>query len=125
MNRALFWAPRALCILFIAFVSLFALDVFQEGRGFWQTVAALAMHLIPSFVMIAVLAVAWRREWVGTLLFGAFVVLFAIIVRAPWWGKAMFVVPCVATAWLFLLNWRRRAGHGAYSKLMTEVALCV
>jgi hypothetical protein len=108
MRRALFWAPRALCILFIGFVSLFALDVFQEGRSFWPTVAALAIHLIPSFVMIAALAVAWRWEWVGTLLFGVCGVFFSIIVRAPWWGKAMFAAPCLLTAWLFYLNWRRR-----------------
>jgi len=111
MNRALYWAPRALCILFIAFVSLFALDVFEEGRGFWPTVAALTMHLIPSFAMIAVLAVAWRWEWIGALLFGIFAVFFAIIVRAPWWGKAMFAAPCLAMAWLFLLNWRGRSAE--------------
>lgn len=32
-SRALFWALRALSILFIGFVSLFALDVFQEAHG--------------------------------------------------------------------------------------------
>jgi hypothetical protein len=108
MSGALFWAPRVLCILAIAFVSLFALDVFQQARGFWPTIAALAMHLVPSFAMIAALAVAWRWEWVGTLLFGVCAVFFAIVVRAPWWGKAIFVAPCLATARLFLLNWRRR-----------------
>lgn len=61
-NRALFWAPRALCTLFIAFVSLFALDVFGEGQGFWRTLVDLMMHFIPSFVMLAALVVAWRRE---------------------------------------------------------------
>ena len=49
-RRALFWTPRILFHRFIAFVSLFALDVFSEGLGFWQTAQALMLHLIPSFV---------------------------------------------------------------------------
>ncbi len=112
-SRALFWAPRALCILFIAFVSLFALDVFGEGHGFWQTLADLTMHLIPTFVMIAALVVAWRWEWVGAVVFAACGVVFMGIVRGPWWVKTIFAVPCLVTAWLFLLNWRKKKEIGA------------
>ena len=108
-NRALFWAPRALCILFIAFVSMFALDVFDEGHGFWQTLVALTMHLVPSFVMVAALVVAWRWEWVGTVVFTACGIVFMVIVRGPWWVKTMFAVPCLVAAYLFLVNWRKRA----------------
>jgi hypothetical protein len=108
-NRALFWAPRALCILFIAFVSLFALDVFEEARGFWQTLAALAMHLIPTFIMVAALVVAWRWEWVGAVVFACCGVFFTVIVRGPWWTKIIFAAPCLLTAWLFLMNWRKRS----------------
>jgi hypothetical protein len=108
-RRVLFWAPRALCIAFIAFVSMFALDVFGEVHGFWRTLGALAMHLVPTFVMLAALAVAWRWEWVGTALFAAFAVAFTYIVRGQWWVKMMFAVPCLVTACLFLLNWLKRA----------------
>ena len=113
-NRALFWAPRALCLLFIAFVSMFALDVFSEGLGIWRTLLALTIHLVPSFVLLLALMVAWRWEWVGAVVFAACGVLFAIIVRAPWWGKGIFAVPCFVTAWLFLIGWHRRiesCGH--------------
>lgn len=109
MSRALFWAPRALCIAFIAFVSMLALDVFGQGHGFWRTLGALAMHLIPTFVMVAALAAAWRWEWVGTVLFTVCGVIFLFIVRGPWWTKMMFTVPCLVTACLFLLNWLKRA----------------
>ena len=108
-KRVLFWAPRALSILFIAFVSMFALDVFGEGRGFWQTLTALMMHLIPSFVLVAVLVAAWRREWIGAVAFAVCGIVLAAIVRAPWWGKAIFAVPCLLMAWLFFANWRNRA----------------
>jgi len=66
-KRVLFWGPRILCILFAVFVSLFALDVFGEGFGFWQTIIALVMHLIPTYVVVIALVIAWRWEWVGTI----------------------------------------------------------
>jgi hypothetical protein len=65
----LFWSPRVLSILFTAFVSVFALDVFGEGHGFWQTCLALLMHLVPSALLLAALLVAWRHQCVGAILF--------------------------------------------------------
>jgi hypothetical protein len=35
-KRLLFWTPRAFSIIFIAFLSLFALDVFNEHLSFWN-----------------------------------------------------------------------------------------
>jgi len=32
-QQLLYWAPRALCIVFAVFISMFALDVFNEGAG--------------------------------------------------------------------------------------------
>ena len=66
-SRAWFWAQRALSILFMVFVTLFALG--GESHGFWRTLVALLMHLISSFVMLAALVLAWRWEWVGTVMF--------------------------------------------------------
>jgi len=43
-GRLLYWAPRALSVLFIGFLSLFALDVSGEGLGFWQTAQAPATY---------------------------------------------------------------------------------
>jgi hypothetical protein len=71
VKRLVFWTPRILCTLFAAFISVFALDVFGEGYGFWETVVALLMHLIPTGVILIVLAIAWRWEWVGGALFTA------------------------------------------------------
>ena len=41
---------------------MFALDVFDGRHSFWETILALLMHLIPVFVLILVLVIAWRRE---------------------------------------------------------------
>ena len=63
--RLLYWSPRVLCIAFAIFVSLFALDVFNEGLGLAKTILALSIHLIPTAFLVIVLAVSWRWEQVG------------------------------------------------------------
>lgn len=110
-NRTLFWAPRVLCILFIAFVSLFALDAFEESHGFRQIVVDLTIHLIPTLVMVAALVAAWRWEWVGTVTFTLCGVFFTGIVRGSWFLAVLFVLPCFLIACLFFVNWLKRKGH--------------
>lgn len=65
MKNILYWLPRILAILFIIFISLFALDVFGKPNWF----LALLIHLIPSFILIIATIVAWKKELVGGLVF--------------------------------------------------------
>ena len=100
-------------MLFAAFISIFAADVFGHGAGFWQTLLALLMHLIPTFLIVAVLIVSWRREWIGGILF----ILLGVLYIVWAWDKPfgiwstflMIAGPPVLTGALFLLNWRYRA----------------
>lgn len=112
----LFWAPRLLSIAFIGFVSLFALDVFDDGRGWQDTAVALAVHLIPSLALAVVVALAWRRPWVGALLFGAAGALYVawampradlpLSTRLLW--CATIAGPALLVAALFWMDWRTR-----------------
>ena len=63
------WVPRILCILAILFISMFALDSFSPERTFMQNFGALLIHLLPSFVLIALLIVAWKWELIGGIIF--------------------------------------------------------
>ena len=112
-KRLLFWAPRIFSILFIVSLSLFALDVFNEGLGFWKTLLALAIHLIPSLVLIAALIVAWRWEWVGAAIYAGAGALYMVTllprrlppppIKLQW--IAIIALPAFAIAALFLANW--------------------
>jgi hypothetical protein len=109
LRRLLFWAPRVLCVLFIVFVSMFALDVFGEGRGFWRTLLALLIHLIPTGVLVLILAVTWRWEWVGGILFPALGALYMLGGRVHWSAYVMLSGPLFLLGALFLLGWIYRA----------------
>jgi hypothetical protein len=63
------WLPRILCILAILLISMFALDSFSSERTFWQNLGALLVHLIPSFVLIALLIIACKWELIGGIVF--------------------------------------------------------
>lgn len=119
-RRLLFWTPRVLCVVFTLFISMFALDVFGHAHGFWETLTALFMHLIPSFVLLAMLILAWRWEWIGAVVSTALAILFL------WWNytvrhnvlPAVLIIagPLILMAGLFLVGWvmrkEIRAGKG-------------
>ena len=69
--KVIHWAPRIICILAILFISLFAGDAFEHGETIWQKLGAFFMHLIPSFILLAFLVVAWKWEFVGGIIFMA------------------------------------------------------
>ena len=114
-RKALFWAPRVLSIAFIAFLSLFALDVFDGRLGFWQTVLAFLIHLIPVFVLAAILVLAWRWEWIGAALYAVAGLLYVVQVISgsrPPAVKLTWILtiagPAFVIAGLFLANWLKR-----------------
>ena len=62
-------APRMLCILAILFISVFALDAFDSRLPLSLQFNAFLLHLIPTFVLTAILIVAWRWELIGGIIF--------------------------------------------------------
>lgn len=114
MEKMLFWTPRILAILFASFVSLFALDVFMEGYDFWETSLALMMHLIPTGLILLSLAIAWRWERVGGILFVALGVLY--IVRS---GYLVIVIygPLFLVGVLFLAHWYYKSRQRASAEM--------
>ena len=63
------WSPRILCIMAILFISLFALDSFDPRLTLMQQIGEFLIHLIPSFVLLACLIVAWKWELIGGIIF--------------------------------------------------------
>jgi len=105
-KRVLFWIPRVLCILFAMFLSMFALDVFSEGYGFGETILALLIHLVPTSIVVIALVIAWRREWVGAILFIALALFYLVTSRGESW---IISGPLFLVGLLFVFNWIYRA----------------
>lgn len=118
----LYWAPRALGLLFAAFLSVFALDVFDEGQPLGPMLVALAMHLVPAGVVLVALAVSWRWGWAGGLAFLALGAWYLVSSwgRFPWLTYLAIAGPLFLLGILFEIDWwygRRRARSGTESGL--------
>ncbi|WP_282134707.1 DUF7670 domain-containing protein [Seonamhaeicola maritimus] len=118
-DKIFHWLPRILCILAIAFVSLFALDAFSPELSFWQQIGAFLMHLIPSFILLALLILAWNKEFIGGILFTIIGLVLSPIVYAHNYRMNHSVlislgiiltitVPFILVGILFIINYFRK-----------------
>ena len=67
--KVIHWTPRIMCMLAILFISMFAADAFAPDHTIWQQLGDFLMHLIPSFILLALLLVAWKWELIGGVIF--------------------------------------------------------
>ena len=110
MNKILFWLPRILMILFILFVSMFALDSFDGDESLMRKMGGFLIHLIPAYILIALLIVSWKWEWIGGIAF--FVLGVVYIIWA--WGRFQLGVyfgisgPLFVIGILFFVNWFKK-----------------
>lgn len=108
LRMAIFWAPRVLTICFILFLAFFALDVFGQGYSWAELAVALFMHLIPNFILIAILVACWRRPCVCAGIFASLGLWYTIAVAVkgyPFWAVPI-AGPAFVIAALFWLDGR-------------------
>jgi hypothetical protein len=117
MNKFIYWTPRILSIFFIAFLAMFSLDVIESGKNIWEILGGLFMHNVPVFILVAVLAVAWKHEIVGATVFilaGVLYVLFAprgapsTLVAFSW--SLIIAGPAFLIGILFFAGWKKKRG---------------
>ena len=69
INKFIFYTPRILSIIFILFLTMFSLDIFDGTSGFWNIALGLFMHNIPSIILLIILFISWKHEIVGGIAF--------------------------------------------------------
>lgn len=117
------WLPRLLCMASILFISSFSLDAPDGGHTLALKMAHLFGHLLPSFVLTAILVVAWRWERIGGAAFVAIGLGLMPYVYHLNHGRNAFTVsqslivvliinvPFILTGFLFLLSNRQKNKH--------------
>jgi len=118
ISKFVYWTPRILSIVFLLFLTLFSLDVFDSKLGFWGTVLGLLIHNIPVFILLAIVIISWKREWVGGIVFilaGLFYIFLMILtaLKNPheWYMLSYsFIIagPAFFIGILFLINWFKK-----------------
>ena len=105
------WLPRAASIAFAGLLGVFALDVFSMPLGPAEKAVALFLHLVPPPLLVLFsLALVWRREWAGAVLFPALAIahLCATWSRLGLTGHLVVELPLFLIGGLFLTSWFTR-----------------
>ena len=83
--------PRILGILFALFIRIFALDAFCEGIPLLEAVIAFLIHLVPTYIMIAILLIAWKWGVVGGILFILAGASYMVLMHNPQWAAFLLI----------------------------------
>jgi hypothetical protein len=105
-RRWLLWTPRILAILVCLFLGLFALDVFGGGKALSDAIPEFAVHVIPTLVLLAVVALSWRWEWIGGWVFIGLSLAYAFVARDHVTWVLCISVPLFVVGVLYRWNWR-------------------
>lgn len=107
-DKAMLWAPRLLAVAVSLFLGVFSLDAFDDGAPLAEALPDFLMHLIPTAILLGVVALSWRREWIGAVAFAGLAVAYAIPAYAhPSWIVAISG-PLLVVAALYAWNWMHR-----------------
>jgi len=121
--KLLHWLPRIICIMAILFVSSFAADAFEPGHFSWQQVTAFCIHLVPAFVLFALLILAWKRELIGGILFTIIGIVMSPVIFFDSYSTHYFSIaqciaiilvfsfPLIMAGILFVFDYRWRKKH--------------
>ncbi len=102
-NKWLYWSPRIFGIIFILFISVFALDVFAEYSGL-ELAVAFIMHMVPSFVLITALVIAWKFELAGAFIFLVLGILSAFFFNVDIISFLIVSLPALVVSALFFIK---------------------
>ena len=111
-NKLLYWSPRILSILFVAFLCLFSFDDIGKFNG-WRAVLAVAIHLIiPAIVLLGAI-IAWKRNLFGAVIFFFFAIcyVYTIGLGRPFSWYLSISLPAIIISVLFFINFIKKKNN--------------
>jgi hypothetical protein len=90
------------------FLSLFALDAFSGGKSFLEALPDFLIHVAPMAVLLVIVGLSWRWEWVGGVVFTGLAVAYAYMARRHASWIATISGPLLLVGVLFIWSWVHR-----------------
>ncbi|MGB3975604.1 MAG: hypothetical protein WBM02_09665 [bacterium] len=123
-GKFIFWTPRILAVIFILFLALFSLDVFENNHSTGELMLRLLIHNIPSIILAVILWISWKHEIVGAIAFILAGIFYIVMIASgqvgnfelsSWWmliNSLAIAGPALFIGILFLIGWRRKKNVG-------------
>lgn len=114
-NKLIFYLPRVLSIIFILFLMMFSLDVFEPGRSAGEIAVGLFMHNLPALFLLLILIISWKKYPVVAGITFILAGLLYIVLLATSSGFQLYMLswslmisgPAFLIGGLFLIGWRK------------------
>ena len=106
IHKLTLYSARILSLLYAAFISIFSFDVFEEKYSFWKMILALLMHLIPTFVLLIIFWISFKKEWIAGLLYLLLGIMYILIAwgKFYWSAYVMIAGPLITIGVLFYIS---------------------
>ncbi len=99
------WLPRILAILFLLFLLLFSLDVFDMPGSLLEKIGGFIIHSLPSIILAFILILFWNNPLRSGIAFLIYTVIFNLAFNIILQGWDVFVylsLPLLLISGLFL-----------------------
>lgn len=107
--------PRILSILFVLFLMLFSLDVFDSSASAGDIAIGLLVHNLPALLLLVAAIISWKYEIVGGVVFVlagiAYIVLMMMSGSSSgnqWLPALIIALPALVIGVLFISNWVKK-----------------
>ena len=118
VSKFVYWTPRILSIIFLLFLAMFSLDVFEPGLTVSQIAFGLFIHNIPVLLLFIILIISWKHEIVGGVAFilaGLLYILTLVMsTKFEWYMLSWSVIisgPAFIVGILFFINWFKKKNY--------------
>jgi len=108
LARIFYFLPRIITIVLILFLALFALDIFDSDYTPLEILIGLSMHLIPNAILAVILAIAWKFEIIGGILFIILSFLTLMVIRGEGFGIVLYVILFIIGLLFLVSSYMRR-----------------
>lgn len=105
-------------IIFVIFLMMFSLDVFESGLSGWQILVGLFIHNIPALLLFLLLKISWKHEIVGGFAFILagllYILLLTVNPEFEWYmlsWAAIISGPSFLIGILFTVNWYQKKSY--------------
>jgi len=99
------WIPRGLMILFIVYLTMFSLDVFEMEGTFLAKLGGFVTHSVPSIVLASFVAITWKMPLIVGIVDLVLALAYTVLVWSrgyPQWAVGL-ALPLAIVGILFIV----------------------
>ncbi len=105
-NKTVFLLPRIINILYVCFIGMFSLDSFDGKHSFSEMLLGFLIHNIPTFILLIILIVSWKKALLGAVLFLLASISMFLFIKIRYFSYFLLLIaPLLLLSILFLIDW--------------------